>query len=158
MLFWSTRCRMNACSDNKDYPAVDPLLFRCDECFAVFPTRNQLFSHLNVHGAINVKVPDKFERVACLVGWISSAEVDNNEWIKDGNLLHEWSDGTNEVSNEVFRAVWAVENMTDVESNKSRRFTRCSSCSGRASFLCAQEDTCHALSDVICMQVRWHGL
>ena len=43
------------------------LLFKCEACHEIFPTRNKLYRHLESHSIIT---PTKLKKIVLLIGWL----------------------------------------------------------------------------------------
>lgn len=137
---------------------MDSKSTKCDVCEKEFPSKTQLFKHLAVHGFESKD--SKPTKVVVLVGWLSEVTIDDNEWISEqSNESHEIDVTSQRVEDELFRALYLVENNVDVVPpgviiERPRGFSRGLGSLQRNSLVFGSEATCHGQCDTLCFQVK----
>ena len=130
----------------------------CNICNSEFPSKSQLFKHLeDEHGLENAH--SKPCKVVLIIGWLAglseSSSLDD-EWIKEAPLAGSAGYETEAQKFEflILEAIHDVDfpNETFKVNDRPKGFSRCSSSSGRASYLLGVEEGCHRACEVICYQ------
>lgn len=135
----------------------------CSICYLSLPSKTQLFKHLENHGYDSLYI--KPDRVVILFGWLSSTTVENDHRLKDLQPTSIVDTAADAIENEIFRAIYAVENevdnMTEVPATVERpkSLTRSSTVTHRADYIVGIEAASHGLCDTMCFlsSKRWKG-
>lgn len=128
---------------------------KCDLCNETFSSKNRLFRHLTVHGYDGGEGGPKLEKICLLVGWISEKKIDDNTFMKDGNLSHVWTTENDRVENAIWVAIHLIDYGIKVDNTiRPKGFSRGSGVSQRATHLLSDEPTCHGVCDVFCFMAK----
>lgn len=132
----------------------------CNICALVLPTKTQLFKHLEEHGFTSLYA--KPERVVLLFGWTSYACQSQDRTFKDAISFDAENDT---VENQIFRAIYAVENgltsMADCPDvvERPRAVSRSSNSIHKSGHIVGMEASSHGSCDTMCFHSakRWRG-
>eukprot|EP01041_Mallomonas_annulata_P008441 gene8441-17406_t len=133
-----------------DFAETSKSVIACTLCTETFDSKNQLFKHLITHGYIS----SKLEKIVLLVGWKADNRNVVNNWKKEYNTNHSWTEEADNVEYAIWSAIHAVENGNkygDAIIERPKGYSRGSSCAQRACFLLSKEESCHGICDVLCM-------
>jgi tRNA U38,U39,U40 pseudouridine synthase TruA len=118
-------------------------------------TKNKLFQHLqDVHSFERDSAFIKPPKVSLVMGWLSNDAEEENGWMDGGFLRRGYSD---EVEQELWKAIDTVENIKTDFGECPRGFSRGNGSAQRASHLLQSEATCHAVGDLFCFCLKKLG-
>jgi len=141
-------------SEDQDLSINQSLLFKCEACHEIFPTRNKLYRHLESHSIIT---PTKLKKIVLLIGWLANPlENDNDEFISSEDTLRiKCVDETSDkVDIDLCQAILNVEgdyflNEIDPITKKPKVYIRASNSSQKSAFILGSESSVNGLCDTI---------